>query len=197
MNKVFPILLAASAAVGVLGAVRLAQDTNQVKLTNDPSYPLQMVSVSPQLSNDATEFRGAKVTLRNTGNVPCAAFAVSFILTFSNSETRRSAWQEDHIPLGYANASLATDRQIMPNQIYTAEATGLRVPAHEPATITGIEARIDYVEMADGKTYGEDQDKVGEAFRMTRWGHIIERKRLLDLYNTGGLEALLEELKRE
>ncbi len=171
MRKVWLWVLAVSMMVGVLGAFWLVHAANHVKLANanNESYPLKIVSVSPQLSEDATEFRGAKVTLKNTADERCVAFAVSFVVTFSNSERREVKLQEDHVALGYAKPYSAADL-IPANQIYTAETTG-RVAAREPATFAGVEAHIDYVEMADGKTYGEDPDSVGEEFRVTRWSH--------------------------
>ncbi len=195
MRKVWLLLLGASLMMGVLGAARLArQDAHGVGLANNASYPLQIVSVSPQVSEDATEFRGAKVTLQNTGNVPCVALALSLVLTFSNSETRKVGWHEDHAPFGYAKPD---SDPIAANQTYTADVTGVQVLGRESATVAGVEPRVDYVEMADGKTYGEDPDGVGETIRMTRWGHAAERKRLLSIYDTNGLQGLLGELNRE
>ncbi len=86
---------------------------------------------------------------------------------------------------------------IAANQIYTADATGrVQVRGRESATVAGVEARVDYVEMADGKKYGEDPGKVWETFRMSRWERAAERSRLLSIYDTNGFQALLDELKR-
>ena len=197
MRKLTLLVLLVGAAVGFRGTARVSQTAHGVKVVNNDSYPLQIVSVTPQLSEDATELTGMVVTLRNTGGAPCVAFAVSLVLTFGNSETREVRLQEDHVALGYAKPYSPTD-PIPGNQIYTVDRTGtLRVSAREPATIVGVEARLDYVELADGKRYGPDPERVGETFRMTRWGHAAERKRLLSIYDSSGLQALLEELKRE
>lgn len=186
----------ASGMVAALGAACLAQDAPAVRLANNDSDPLQIVSVSPRLSDDLTKFEGAKVTVQNTGSVPCVAFGVSLVLTFSNSEERTTKLSVDLVSLGYAKPGSASNR-IAPKQVYT-ETMHVRTAARESsATITGIEARVDYVEMADGKKYGEDPGRLGEIFRMSRWGHAAERKRLLDIYDSSGLQALLDELKRE
>jgi len=195
-NSRLAVLLVGVVA-GLVVVHRASKSAQGVKLANNESYPLQIVLVSPQLSEDSTELMGATVTLRNTGNVPCVAFAASLVVTFSNSETRKMRWEEDRIALGYAKPFFPGD-PISPNQIYTANRRGtVRLAAHEPSPVVGVEATLDYVEMADGKRYGADPARVGETMRMARWAHVIERKRLLNIYDSDGLQALLDELKRE
>lgn len=197
MKKLFLIVPVAVAIVAVLGFARHGQGRGGMKVSNNPSYPLQVITVSPELSPDSTQFRGAKVTLQNAGVVPCNGFAMSFIVTFNDGETESARWQEDHIPYGYSSPGPAADRRIMPMQTYSIDATGMTVASREPATIVGIETRIDYIEMADGKTFGDDQNKARQDFRMNRFGHRAERKRLLDIYKKGGVQALLSELQRQ
>lgn len=197
MKTVFLVFLAAGTLGCVVSSGRPGQGAFGVKATNNSSYPLQIVSISPQISEDATAFEGARVTLKNNGDVPCNAFAVSFIITFSDGETRRATWQEDHVALGYTTQIPATDNRIMQNQTYNGDATGMRLSSPESAAVSGIEARLDYIEMADGKRYGDDPDKVGQEFRMSRWGASSERKRLLAVYKSGGTEALVNELERK
>lgn len=198
MNKVFLTLIAAGAMAGLSASAWSAQGSYAVKLANDPSYPVQMVSVSPQISQDGLNFEGAKVILRNTGGVPCEAFSVSFILTFNNGETARSSSQVDFASLGYKSPGTGSDRRIIPGQVYTEDWTGrMRVPPPEPAVIVGVEARLDYIKMADGRSYGPDPDHIGQQFQFMRWGKILERGRLLDVYKTKGIEALLGELERK
>jgi hypothetical protein len=191
MRRASVSLVAISLALGALCGSGLAQE---VQLKNDPTYPLQIVSVSsPQLSEDGTVFHGATVSVQNTGSVPCVAFAVSLVLELSNSQTHRVSFQEDHNALGYAKGS--SSDEIALGQTYTMRnTTGVRMIIPSGVTITGIQARVDYVGMADGKRYGDD--KVGQTFRMTRWEHAAERVRLLKIYNTQGLQALLDELQR-
>lgn len=197
MKSVILIFLAAGALGCAVSSGRPGQGTFGVKATNNSSYPLQIVSISPQVSEDGTAFQGARVTLQNTAEVPCNAFAVSFIITFSDGETRRATWQEDHVALGYTTQVPATDNRIMQKQSYNGDATGMGVSTPESAAVTGIEARLDYIEMADGKRYGDDPDKVSEAFRMARWGASSERKRLLNVYKSGGTQALVEQLEQK
>lgn len=92
--------------LGTLGASGLAQ---QVQLKNDPTYPLQIVSVSPAVSGDGTTLQGARVTVQNTGNVACVAFSVTLILDLSNSQTRKVTFREDHNALGYAKTHSPAD----------------------------------------------------------------------------------------
>jgi hypothetical protein len=197
MKKLFMILLTAGSLGCVIGSSKPAQDSYGVKIANDPNAPVQVISVSPQVSQDGTAFEGAKFALQNTGKVPCNAFSVSFTITFNDAETRNATWQEDHVDLGYSEPDPATESRIMPQQTYNGDAGVMHVTPREPATITGVEAHLDYVEMADGKTYGNDPEKVGEAFHMTRWAHSAERKRLLNVYETHGLKGLLGELQRK
>jgi len=193
MRRASVPLVAIGLVLGALCGSGLAQE---VELKNDPAYPLQLVSVSsPQFSEDGAVFHGATVSVQNTGSVPCVAFAVSLALELSNSQTRRVRFQEDHNALGYAKGS----SEIAPGQTYTMNnmtATGVRIPIPSGVTITGIQARVDYVGTADGKSYGDDPDKMGKTFRMARWGRAAERTRLLEIYKTQGLQALLDELKR-
>lgn len=193
----FRTILAASTLAGASGLARPSQEEYGVKVTNGRGYPVQIISVVPRVSQDGSEFEGAKVRLQNIGDVPCEAFSVSFIITFTDAETRTASLQEDHAPLGFSKGSTPLDKLIVPRQIYVAEALGLRVPALEPSTVSGIEARLDYVQMANGKTYGNDPDHAGEQMRMMRWGRKAERERLLDVYRSGGMQALVKELERK
>ena len=194
MKSLILVFLAAGTLACTVGSGRPGQGTYGIKATNNSAYPLQIVSISPQVSEDGTAFEGAKVTLQNTGDVPCNAFAVSFIITFSDGQTRRATWQEDHVALGYSTQ--VPNIRIMQKQSYDGDATGTRASTPESAAVTGIEARLDYVEMADGKRYGDDPDKVGQAFRMARWGASSERKRLLNVYKSGGTQALVGQLEQ-
>jgi hypothetical protein len=191
MRRALVSLVVIGLVLGGLCGSALAQE---VELKNDPTFPLRLVSVSsPQFSEDGTVFHGATLTVQNTGSVPCVDFSVSLVVQLSNLQTRRVAFREDHNALGYARGS----SEIAPGQNYTTRGwPRARIPIPSGVTITGIQARVDYVGTADGKSYGDDPDKVGETFQMMRWGHAAERKRLLEIYNTQGLQALLDELQR-
>jgi hypothetical protein len=192
MRRASISLVAVGLALGALCASGFAQ----VELKNDPSYPLQLVSVSSlQFSEDGTVFHGATVSVQNMGSVPCVAFAVSLVLELSNSQTRRMTFSEDHNALAYAKGS--SSDEIVPGQTYIMrDTTGVRLPIPIGVTITEIQARVVYVETADGKSYGDDRDKVGPSFRIGRLERAAERARLLKIYNTQGLQALLDELQR-
>jgi hypothetical protein len=63
-------------------------------------------------------------------------------------------------------------------------------------TITGMKAQVDFVKTVDGKTYGADPNRMGKTLRFGEFSRRSERKRLLQIYNSGGLSALLNELQR-
>lgn len=198
MKKVLLSLLVAGAIGGVPGWAQSAQGRYAVKQANSPGYPLQITSVSAQISQDGIEFDGAKVTLKSTGKVPCDAFSIGFIITFSDGQTRRPSFQVDFAGLGYTTPGPGPNARIMPGQTYVADATGrIRVRAPQPAVILGVEARLDYIKMEDGKTYGPDPGHIREQFRYMRWGTMMERERLLDIYKTKGIQMLLGELQRK
>ncbi|MGH9452663.1 MAG: hypothetical protein ACRD2O_01680 [Terriglobia bacterium] len=189
-TKVWMTTFAAGAVLAGLGTVALAQ---QVRLSNDPTYPVQIVSVSPRLSDDGA-LDGVKVTLRNVGTVPCEVFSVSLVLTFSNSQTARAAVRAGSDDLGYKN--LKPKGIIAAGQDYTENST-IHIPPPSGGTITGIGAGIDYIAMADGKGYGPDPEKVARQVGMMRFARVGERKRLLNIYKTQGLQALLNDLERQ
>jgi len=193
MRRASISLVAVGLAFGALSVSGFAQE---VELKNDPSYPLQLASVSSlQFSEDGTVFHGATVSVRNMGSVPCVAFAVSLLLELSNSQTRRMTFSEDHDALAYAKGG--SSDEIVPGQTYVMrDTTGVRLPIPSGVTITEIQARVVYVETADGKSYGDDRDKVGPGFGIRRSERAAERARLLKIYNTQGLQALLDELQR-
>lgn len=190
-------LVPVAAVTGPRSAVRPAQQEQGAVITNNPNYPLQIVSVTPRVSSDGTGFEGAKIRLRNTGILPCDAYEVSFTITFSDAEQRRASVREDLTPLGYAKPGPTGDQRIMPAQVHDLDATGMRVTSLAPASVTGIEARIDYILMANSQAYGEDPDHAGEELRMMRWGRKAERNRLLNVYKSGGTQALVEQLEQK
>ncbi len=192
-RRALPIYLLSGLTVAIFGRPAYAQ---QVQLKNDPAYPLQIVSVNPSVSN-ATTFKGAKVTVQDMGKAPCVAFSVGLVFELSNFQTRRVTFREDHNALGYSIGSSSQD-QIPPGETYTMPNTsGVQFLAPKGTTITGIEALVDYAEMSNGKKYGQDPDRLGELFGMMRWTRGAERKRLLNLYNTQGLQALLAAMERQ
>jgi len=198
MVKTLLGLLAAGAMAGVIGSAQSPQGGYSVKLANDPAYPLQIVSVSPQISQDGIEFDGATLTLKNTGKAPCDAYSVGFTLTFNDGTTRTASLQEDFAFLGYKTQGSGPDPRIMPGQVYTVDGTErMQVRAGQPAVITGVEVRLDYVESVDGKTFGPDPSHIREQFQYMRWGTSMERGRLLDIYKTKGIQGLLDELQRK
>ncbi len=194
MARVAKAALAAGFVVGIFVADGFAQE---VFLNNNPSYPLQIVSVSPNIGDGGSAYNGAKVTLRNTGNVACVAFGVSVILHLSNSQTARQSILEDHVALGQA---LPGSQPIAPGALYEAGNRSFmqtRLPVPKGVTIERIEARVDYVEMADGKTYGADPDALRIGLSARRLAAKAERARLLKIYRDQGIDALVTELTRQ
>ncbi len=185
----------ALAVAMVVGAVMTRGFAQEVQLRNDANFPLQILSVSPDVGDGGRTYNGARVSMRNTGNVACVAFAVSVVLTLSNSQTRRESIREDHAALGYAQPD---PRAIGAGQVYEAgNVVRSRLPIPAGATIDHIEARVDYIEMADSKTYGPDPDDLRKELRSRRFGTKAERTRLRKLYQEQGFSVLLNELMRQ
>jgi hypothetical protein len=170
----------------------------EVQLKNDPTLPLQIVSVSPQLSqrsDGATIFQGGDITVQNTGTVPCVAFAVSVVIELSNSKTDSVALGGDLNAFGYLKP-IPAQNELAPGQTYTMHNMGLNYVTGPDITVTGIKAQVDFVRTDDGTRYGNDPNKVGVRLQMKEGARSSERKRLLRIYNSGGLSALLKELQR-
>lgn len=158
-----------------------------VEISNDPKYPLQIATVSPQIG-PGSSLNGVKIVFRNAVQAPIVALSASVLVRLSNSSTKRITLSEDH-----AGSSRPTP--LGPGQFYERTSQSRIVP-RQGVTITGVEARVDYIEMADGTTYGPDPDNVQQQFRTNRFVKRTEREKLLQLYQERGLNALLDELKR-
>lgn len=173
--------------IALLAGTGLGQD---VQIKNDPKQPIQIVSVVPQITT-GTVINGVRVVFRNNGPTEIVALSAVLRLRFSNSTSNRIVISQDHIGLGYA----AGTSGIAPGQIYERVATG-RITPQPGVTLVGIDAEVDYVEMADGSTYGKDADGVKTRFAHMRYAKRTERARLLKIYQQQGLNELLGELNR-
>jgi hypothetical protein len=158
-----------------------------IEIANDPKYPLQIVSVSPHIGPTGS-FNGMKILFKNTASAPIIALSASVVVRLSNSKSNRITLSEDH-----ADSSRPTP--LGAGQLYERTSqSGIKPPSG--VTITGVQARVDYIEMADGTMYGPDPDNMKQHFKTTRFVRRSERKRLQQIYQDKGVNALLEELKR-
>lgn len=179
----FPLML--------LTLAPLVGSSQAVQLRNNPDYPLQIVSVLPDIQAGGKLIAGARISVRNTHQVPCVAFAVSVSVKFDNGESRRMTIAQDARHLGFDDPA----GQVAPGQLLD-RASRSQIAVPPTAKIVAVQGRVDYVEMADGTTYGDDPDDYKKLFGLLRASRQQERKRLLRVYGEKGLGALLEELRR-
>lgn len=188
MTKYLQSVMFSLILLGLLPARGLAQG---VELRNDPNHPLQIESALVDVQEGGRLIAGARVAVRNKGQVPCIAFAVSLIVKLDNGKSGRLTIAQDRATLGAEELR----EGIPPGQLLDA-ATRSRFPIPSGTKLAGVETRLDYIEMAGGATFGRDPDNYKERFGVVRMARDHERKRLLKIYREKGLPALLEELGR-
>lgn len=182
------LALTLSLFVGLYSSPVSAQ---RVELNNEPSIPLQIISVTPDVRENGKVFAGAQIALQNVGDKTCVAFVVSLTLHFADGQVRRVAIAEDRIDHGFRDEV----RGIEPNTTHVAGSRS-QIQVQSGATIKNITAKVDYIELPGGITFGSDPDRFKRQFTMSRFVRQVERKRLLRLYEEKGFGALLEDLRR-
>jgi hypothetical protein len=185
-------VLVSSAAAFMLVTLVSPARGQEVQIRNDPSYPVQILYVSPSIAEGGTAVSGASVSVRNTGSVDCVAISVAVVVKYTNSLARHVMIStRDYSGLGYTY----TSGGVPPGQVQDIPGAGT-VTTPQGSTIANLEARVDYIEMADGTTYGNDPHNVRQQINMSRGAKRAERARLLKIYQETGIDALISELKR-
>ncbi|MBI1739243.1 MAG: hypothetical protein HYR58_08340 [Acidobacteria bacterium] len=162
-----------------------------VRMKNEPNTPLQIESFIPEFQESGKRISGTLLAVRNTGKVPCVAFAVYIRLKFTDGKVSRITIAEDRAALGIKGETSG----IAPGEHITNTGQG-GVTSPSGASIESAEAYIDYVEMEDGTVFGPDEGKFRTRFSMLRATRQHERKRLEKIYREKGFNELLKEIQR-
>jgi hypothetical protein len=137
--------------------------------------PLRVESPEPQVYE-------ILYNVTNISSKPILAYTISQIKVVGRQEQKEATWVDLDL----------TNKMLQPNQSIP-EGYAFEIPSKQlPSDIT---LAIDFIEFADGTTWGTDSFKVAERIAAQRYGARESVKHLLKIFNEGGAKAVMDALE--